>query len=105
MKGHLRPGAKQRIAETPKSWCQRHADARALSRLVSRGLVIAIGQLGLSRGLVSSEDLADIIPDQGRSRDNRASPVDTPSGDGKWEGGDRLRHCIRSSGSRGQPKF
>jgi DNA-binding GntR family transcriptional regulator len=58
----------------------------ALSRLVSRGLVIAIGQRGFRVAPISSEDLADITFTR-IALETAALRRSIQLGDGKWEGG------------------
>jgi DNA-binding GntR family transcriptional regulator len=84
--GRLRPGAKLRIAELSAEFGVSTTPIReALSRLVSSGLVIAVGQRGFRVPAISSEDLADItltwiaIESEALRRSIRF-------GDGKWEG-------------------
>src|SRR2546430_1690473 len=60
VRGQLQPGAKLRIAEVAEEFGVSSTPMReALSRLVSRGLVIAIGQRGFRVMPISAEDLAD----------------------------------------------
>jgi GntR family transcriptional regulator, carbon starvation induced regulator len=86
VKGHLPPGVKLRIAELAKEFGVSATPMReALSRLVSRGLVFAVGQRGFRVAPTSAEDLADItltrvtLETAGLKRSMR-------SGDGRWEG-------------------
>ncbi len=86
VKGHLRPGAKLRIAEIAEEFGVSATPMReALSRLVSRGLVIAIGQRGFRVAPVSSEDLADITLTR-VALETTALRRSIRRGDGKWEG-------------------
>jgi DNA-binding GntR family transcriptional regulator len=57
----------------------------ALSRLVSRGLVIAVGQRGFRVALVSADDLADITLTR-VTLESAALRRSMRAGDAKWEG-------------------
>jgi Mn-dependent DtxR family transcriptional regulator len=82
----LQPGTKLRIAEIAEEFGVSATPMReALSRLVSRGLVVAVGQRGFRVMPVSREDLADIT----RTRvalETAALRRSMRYGDGKWEG-------------------
>jgi GntR family carbon starvation induced transcriptional regulator len=87
VRGQLRPGAKLRIAEIASEFGISPTPMReALSRLVSRGLVNAIGQRGFRVAAVSSEDLADITFTR-VALETAALRRSVGVGDGKWEGG------------------
>jgi DNA-binding GntR family transcriptional regulator len=59
--GHLAPGARLGIVELAQRYDIGATPLReGLSRLVSRGLIVAIGQRGFRVAAVSREDLADI---------------------------------------------
>jgi GntR family carbon starvation induced transcriptional regulator len=86
VKGQLQPGRKLRIAEIAERFGASTTPMReALSRLVSRGLVVAVGQRGFRVAAMSPEDLADItftrsaLEIAGLRRSMRA-------GNEKWEG-------------------
>ena len=86
VRGQLQPGTKLRIAEMAEEFEVSATPMReALSRLVSRGLVVAVGQRGFRVMPVSREDLADIT----RTRvalETAALRRSMRHGDGKWEG-------------------
>ena len=87
VRGQLPPGAKLRIAEIASEFGISPTPMReALSRLVSRGLVNAIGQRGFRVAAVSSEDLADITFTR-VALESAALRRSVGVGDGKWEGG------------------
>ena len=61
--GKLLPGSRLAIAELAQHYDIGATPLReGLSRLVSRGLIVAIGQRGFRVASVSREDLADITP-------------------------------------------
>lgn len=86
VRGELGPEEKLRIAEIAERLGVSATPMReALSRLVSRGLVIAVGQRGFRVAPVSAEDLADIT----RTRvalENAAIRRSMRAGDVRWEG-------------------
>lgn len=86
VRGELGPGEKLRIAEIAERLGVSATPMReALSRLVSRGLVIAVGQRGFRVAPVSAEDLADIT----RTRvalESVAVRRSMRAGDARWEG-------------------
>jgi GntR family carbon starvation induced transcriptional regulator len=87
VRGQLPPGAKLRIAEIAGEFGISPTPMReALSRLASRGLVIAIGQRGFRVAPISSEDLADITFTR-VTLETAALRQSMQVGDGKWEGG------------------
>ena len=87
VRGQLQPGTKLRIAEIAAEFGISPTPMReALSRLVSRGLVIAIGQRGFRVAPVSSADLADITFTR-IAIETAALRQSMRVGDGKWEGG------------------
>jgi DNA-binding GntR family transcriptional regulator len=87
VRGQLQPGAKLRIAEIAGEFGISPTPMReALSRLVSRGLVTAIGQRGFRVAPISSEDLADITFTR-IALETAALRRSMQVGDGKWEGG------------------
>lgn len=84
--GALAPGARLGITETAARYGVGATPLReALSRLASRGLVVAIGQRGFRVRDVSREDLEDIV----RIRiviEREALRLSIVSGDSAWEG-------------------
>jgi GntR family transcriptional regulator, carbon starvation induced regulator len=87
VRGQLPPGAKLRIAEIAGEFGISPTPMReALSRLVSRGLVVAIGQRGFRVAPIGSEDLADITFTR-ITLETAALRRSMQVGDGKWEGG------------------
>jgi DNA-binding GntR family transcriptional regulator len=85
--GQLRPGEKLRIAEIAGEFGISPTPMReALSRLVPRGLVTAIGQRGFRVAPISSDDLADITFTR-IALETAALRRSMRIGDGKWEGG------------------
>ena len=86
VRGQLQPGTKLRIAEIAEEFGVSATPMReALSRLVSRGLVMAIGQRGFRVMPVSREDLADITLTR-VALETAALRRSMRHGDGKWEG-------------------
>jgi DNA-binding GntR family transcriptional regulator len=84
--GRLKPGMKLRIAELASEFEVSATPMReALSRLVSRGLVIAVGQRGFRVALVSADDLADITLTR-VTLESAALRRSMRAGDAKWEG-------------------
>jgi len=84
--GELRPGARLAIADLSKSFAVSATPLReALSRLVSRGLVMAIGQRGFRVAPISREDLADITVTR-TAIELDALRRAMRRGDGRWEG-------------------
>ena len=86
VRGQFQPGTKLRIADISEEFGVSATPMReALSRLVSRGLVVAVGQRGFRVTPVSKEDLADIT----RTRialETAALRRSMRNGNGKWEG-------------------
>ena len=86
VKGHLTPGMKLRIAEIAKELGVSATPMReALSRLVSRGLVVAVGQRGFRVAPTSAADLADITVTR-VALESAAIRRSMRAGDGRWEG-------------------
>lgn len=86
VKGQLPPGMKLRIAEIAKEFGVSATPMReALSRLVSRGLVVAVGQRGFRVAPTSAEDLADITLTR-VALESAALRRSMRVGDGRWEG-------------------
>jgi DNA-binding GntR family transcriptional regulator len=86
LKGSLSPGMKLRIAEIAEQFGVSQTPMReALSRLVSRGLVVAVGQRGFRVAPTSAEDLADIIATR-VALESAALRRAMRIGDGRWEG-------------------
>lgn len=86
VRGQLQPGTRLRIAEIAEEFGVSATPMReALSRLVSRGLVMAIGQRGFRVMPVSREDLADITLTR-VALETAALRRSMRHGDGKWEG-------------------
>ena len=86
VKGHLTPGMKLRIAEIAKEFGVSATPMReALSRLVSRGLVVAVGQRGFRVAPTSAADLADITVTR-VALESAAIRRSMRAGDGRWEG-------------------
>ena len=103
--GHLAPGARLGIVELVQRYEIGATPLReGLSRLVSRGLIVAIGQRGFRVAAVSREDLADIT----RTRtviEIEALRLAMEKGGDAWEAGiiaalHQLRRHIERSGSR-----
>jgi GntR family transcriptional regulator, carbon starvation induced regulator len=86
VKGRLPPGMKLRIADIAKELGVSTTPMReALSRLVSRGLVVAVGQRGFRVAPTSPEDLADITVTR-VALETAALRRSMRVGDGRWEG-------------------
>ena len=86
VRGQLQPGAKLRISEIAEAFGVSATPMReALSRLVSRGLVTAIGQRGFRVMPIGREDLADITLTR-VALETAALRRSMRNGDGKWEG-------------------
>lgn len=86
VRGRLSPGIKLRIAEIAKDFGVSQTPMReALSRLVSRGLVVAVGQRGFRVAPVGAEDLADITMTR-VAVESAALRRSMRIGGGKWEG-------------------
>ncbi|WP_312015589.1 GntR family transcriptional regulator [Bradyrhizobium liaoningense] len=86
VKGELRPDAKLKIAEIAAEYGISQTPAReALSRLVSRGLVVAVGQRGFRVAPLSGQDLADITSTR-IVLEVAALRQSIRKGDAKWEG-------------------
>src|SRR5579863_10461058 len=86
VKGQLLPGMKLRIAEIAKQFGVSATPMReALSRLVSRGLVVAVGQRGFRVAPTSAEDLADITVTR-VALESAALRRAVRVGDARWEG-------------------
>lgn len=86
VRGRLSPGIKLRIAEIAKDFGVSQTPMReALSRLVSRGLVVAVGQRGFRVASVGAEDLADITMTR-VAVESAALRRSMRIGGGKWEG-------------------
>jgi DNA-binding GntR family transcriptional regulator len=86
VKGRLSPGTKLRIAELAAEFGVSQTPMReALSRLVSRGLVDAIGQRGFRVAPTSAQDLADITLTR-VTLETAALRRSMRAGDGRWEG-------------------
>jgi GntR family transcriptional regulator, carbon starvation induced regulator len=86
VKGQLPPGMKLRIAEIAKQFGVSATPMReALSRLVSRGLVVAVGQRGFRVAPTSAEDLADITVTR-VALESAALRRSVRVGDARWEG-------------------
>jgi GntR family transcriptional regulator, carbon starvation induced regulator len=84
--GRLKPGIKLRIAELASDFEVSATPMReALSRLVSRGLVIAVGQRGFRVAPISADDLADITLTR-VTLESAALRRAMRAGDAKWEG-------------------
>jgi DNA-binding GntR family transcriptional regulator len=102
LRGELAPDSRLGIVETSARYGIGATPLReALSRLVSRGLVVAIGQRGFRVKPISRADLADIL----RIRvviEREALRVSLEEGDGVWEGNivaalHRLKRYIRDN--------
>jgi GntR family transcriptional regulator, carbon starvation induced regulator len=86
VKGRLSPGMKLRITDIAKEFGVSQTPMReALSRLVSRGLVVAVGQRGFRVAPTSAEDLADITMTR-VAIESAALRRSMRFGDGRWEG-------------------
>jgi DNA-binding GntR family transcriptional regulator len=86
VKGRLVPGMKLRIAEIAKDFGVSQTPMReALSRLVSRGLVVAVGQRGFRVAPIGAGDLADITMTR-VAVEGAALRRSMRIGGGKWEG-------------------
>src|SRR5579863_2092525 len=86
VKGQLPPGMKLRIAEIAKEFGVSATPMReALSRLVSRGLVVAVGQRGFRVAPTGADDLADITVTR-VALESAALRRSMRVGDGRWEG-------------------
>ncbi|MCP3461660.1 MULTISPECIES: GntR family transcriptional regulator [unclassified Bradyrhizobium] len=86
VKGELRPGAKLKIADIAADYGVSQTPAReALSRLASKGLVIAVGQRGFRVAPMSDTDLADITSTR-IALEAAALRQSIRHGDAKWEG-------------------
>jgi GntR family carbon starvation induced transcriptional regulator len=86
VRGRLRPGMKLRIVELATEFGVSATPMReALSRLVSRGLVLAVGQRGFRVAPTSAEDLADITLTR-VALESAALRRSMRTGDGRWEG-------------------
>jgi len=84
--GRLKPGVKLRIAELASEFEVSATPMReGLSRLVSRGLVIAVGQRGFRVAPISADDLADITLTR-VTLESAALRRAMRAGDAKWEG-------------------
>jgi len=111
--GALAPDSRLGIAETAARYGVGATPLReALSRLVARGLVNAIGKRGFRVQSVSREDLADIV----RIRsvlEREAVRLSIAAGDGAWEGEivgalHQLKHYIAENPKgfgEGEPAF
>ncbi len=86
VKGQLQPGSKLPIAKIAGDFGISQTPMReALSRLVSRGLVTAVGQRGFRVAPVSSDDLADITFTR-IALEAAALRQSMRVGGGQWEG-------------------
>ena len=86
VRGRLPPGTKLRIADLAAEFGVSQTPMReALSRLVSRGLVIAVGQRGFRVAPTSPQDLADITLTR-VTLETAALRRSMRAGDGRWEG-------------------
>jgi DNA-binding GntR family transcriptional regulator len=86
VKGVMAPGMKLRIAEIAKDFGISQTPMReALSRLVSRGLVVAVGQRGFRVAPIGADDLADITMTR-VAVEGAALRRSMRIGGGKWEG-------------------
>ena len=86
VRGRLQPGTKLHIAELATEFGVSATPMReALSRLVSRGLVLAVGQRGFRVAPMSAEDLADITLTR-VTLESAALRRSMLAGDGRWEG-------------------
>ncbi|MCP3474972.1 GntR family transcriptional regulator [Bradyrhizobium sp. CCGUVB1N3] len=86
VKGELRPGAKLKIADIAADYGVSQTPTReALSRLASKGLVIAVGQRGFRVAPMSDTDLADITSTR-IALEAAALRQSIRHGDAKWEG-------------------
>src|ERR1700749_2030545 len=87
LRGDFAPGARLAIADLASRYAIGATPVReGLSRLVARGLIVAIGQRGFRVSEVSREDLEDIT----RLRsviECEALRLSMQVGDGAWEGG------------------
>jgi GntR family transcriptional regulator, carbon starvation induced regulator len=101
--GHLAPGARLGIVELAQRYDIGATPLReGLSRLVARGLIVAIGQRGFRVAAISRDDLADIT----RIRtviEIEAVRLAMENGDDAWEAGiiaalHQLRRHIERSG-------
>ncbi len=113
LSGALAPGARLGIAERAAHYGIGATPLReGLSRLVSRGLVDAIGQRGFRVKEISREDLADLV----RIRtviECEALRLSMAAGRGEWEGDivaalHRLKRYVRDAGrefGEGRPEF
>jgi DNA-binding GntR family transcriptional regulator len=113
LSGALAPGARLGIAERAAHYGIGATPLReGLSRLISRGLVDAIGQRGFRVKEISHEDLSDIV----RIRtviECEALRLSMAAGRGEWEGAivaalHRLKRYVRDAGrdfGEGRPEF
>ena len=86
VKGRLSPGTKLRIADLAAEFGVSQTPMReALSRLVSRGLVNAVGQRGFRVAPTSAQDLADITLTR-VTLETAALRRSMRAGGGRWEG-------------------
>jgi GntR family carbon starvation induced transcriptional regulator len=87
LRGDFAPGARLAIADLASRYAIGATPVReGLSRLIARGLIVAIGQRGFRVSAVSREDLQDIT----RLRsviECEALRLSMKLGDGSWEGG------------------
>jgi GntR family carbon starvation induced transcriptional regulator len=113
LSGALAPGAKLGIAERAAHYDIGATPLReGLSRLVSRGLVDAIGQRGFRVKEISREDLSDIVCIC-TVIECEALRLSMAAGRGEWEGDivaalHRLKRYVRDAGrdfGEGRPEF